>query len=416
MKVIVVGGGIVGVTTAYYLRQAGLEVDLIERRSDVAQETSLGNAGIIAPGYVTPWAAPGMPRKVMSYLFKPESPVLFKPRFNLSQWRWVLKWLKECDLERYRVNKARMQRVALYSRACLHALREKYSIDYQQSQGYLQLFRSESEMELSEPARQMLSEAGITHEVLDAQGVYSLEPEIARHTPLVGGLHLPGDEAGNCPLFAKRLRLICEADGVRFHFGDVVRSLKVEGGRFVGVDIRGSIVPANACVIAAGPHSPSLVHRLGLRLPIFPVKGYSATFMLRPEGFGPSRALMDEAFKTAITPLGNSIRVAGTAEISDSSLDMRETAQATLLKVASDWFPGAFDMQTVRYWVGARPMVPDGPPVLGATPIAGLFLNCGHGSTGWAMSCGSGRVLADLVMGREPEISLEGLTLARYGP
>lgn len=414
MKVLVLGGGIIGVTTAYYLRQKGFEVEVIERRSDVAQETSLGNAGIIAPGYVTPWAAPGMPAKLWGYLGKAESPIILRPQFDLSQWRWLRRWLRECSLDRYKINKERMQRVALYSRACLHELRKQHSIDYQQSQGYLQLFRSAAEVDMSEPARAILRDAGIPHEFVDPAGVYRLEPEIARHTPLTGGLFLPGDESGNCPLFAKRLKLICERDGVVFRFGETIRRIRVEAGRLAGVELATGIARADACVVAAGLESARLAAQLGIRLPIFPVKGYSATMSLKPEGFGPNRALMDEAYKTAITPMGSTLRFAGTAEIGDHSLALRDSALATLLKVASDWFPGAVDHRTVRYWVGARPMLPDGPPVLGASGVAGVYLNCGHGSTGWAMSCGSGRLLADLVAGQAPEISIDGLTVERY--
>ncbi len=414
MNVIVIGGGIIGVTTAYFLRQKGFEVAVIERRSDVAQEASFGNAGIIAPGYVTPWAAPGMPTKVLSYLFKSEAPVLFRPNLNPALWRWLRRWLRECSLERYRVNKERMQRVALYSRTCLHALREEYAIDYQQSQGYLQLFRSQADLDLSEPGRQMLREQGILHEALDAAGCYRLEPELARHTPLAGGLHLPADESGNCPLFAKRLKVICEQQGVKFHFGETVKALQVESKKLVGVKLNTSTQKADACVIAAGHESAALLGSVGIRVPIYPVKGYSVTMRLKSDGFGPNRALMDEAYKTAITPMGNTLRVAGTAELGNHKLDLREAARRTLERVVSDWFPGVADFQSARYWAGARPMLPDGPPLVGPSPIEGLFLNCGHGSTGWAMSCGTAKLTADILAGRATEISIDGLTLKRY--
>lgn len=415
MNVIVIGGGIIGVTSAYFLRQQGFEVTVVERRTDVAQETSYGNAGIIAPGYVTPWAAPGMPRKVLSYLFKSEAPVLFRPNLDPALWRWLRRWLKECTLERYRINRERMQRIATYSRTCLHALREQHAIDYQQSQGYLQLFRHQADIDLSEPGRQMLREQGIVHEVVDADGVYRLEPELARHTALAGGLFLPNDESGNCPLFAKRLRSICERQGVRFRFGETVEGFRVEANKLAAVKLNRGELAADVCVLAAGPQSAALLAPLGIDVPIYPIKGYSVTMRLRDDGFGPNRALMDEAFKTAITPLGNLLRIAGTAEIGDQKLELREAALRTLKKVASDWYPGSFDNRSARYWVGARPMLPDGPPLLGPSPISGLFLNLGHGSTGWAMSCGTGKVVADLVAGRKPEIAVDGLTLQRYG-
>lgn len=418
MRVVVIGAGVVGVTSAYYLRQHGFEVEVIERRGDVAQEASFGNAGVIAPGYVTPWAAPGMPRKVLSYLFKAQAPVLFRPNANPALWRWLRRWLRECALQRYRINKERMQRVAVYSRHCLHELRELHAIAYQQSQGYLQLFRSQADIDLSQPARAMLTEQGVEFALLDAAAVHALEPHLSRSTALAGGLWLPGDEAGNCPLFTKRLRAICEQQGVRFTFGETVRAIRASGaaggGKVESVELPGRSISCDAVVVAAGVQSAELLAPLRIDVPMYPVKGYSVTVQLKPDAFGPQHALMDEAYKTAITPLGHSMRVAGTAEIGSADLVLREAALGTLRKVAGDWFPGAGEFQGARYWVGARPMVPDGAPLLGASPIAGLYLNCGHGSTGWAMSCGSARVVADIIAGRKPEISMDGLSLQRY--
>ncbi|MFT4102764.1 MAG: D-amino acid dehydrogenase [Burkholderiaceae bacterium] len=417
MRIQVVGAGIIGVCTAYYLRQDGHEVTVFDRRGDVAQETSFGNAGVIAPGYVTPWAAPGMPRKVLSYLFKAEAPVLFRPTPSPALWRWIRRWLDECTLERYRVNKSRMQRIAFYSRAQLHALREALDIRYEQSQGYLQLFRKPIDVELAAPARALLEEQGIPFQTLDAAQCRALEPALSPATALAGGLHLPGDEAGNCPLFAQQLRRICERQGVRFRFHRPVRRIAVEGGRACGVVTDDGLQAADAVVVAAATDSAALLTPLGLKLPLYPVKGYSATVALLPDGQGPGRALMDEAYKTAITPFGARLRIAGTAELGDTSLRLRQAALRTLIKVASDWLPGAAQYSQASYWVGARPMLPDGPPLLGPSGVDRLFLNVGHGSTGWAMSCGSGKVVADVVAGREPGISLDGLTIDRYaGP
>lgn len=414
MRIVVIGAGIIGVTSAYYLRQHGFEVDVVERRGDVALETSYGNAGIIAPGYVTPWAAPGMPGKVLSYLFKSEAPVLFRPNLDPALWRWLARWLRECNLARYRVNKERMQRVAVYSRHCLHQLREQHAIDYQQMQGYLQLFRSQGDLDMSLPARTMLKEQGVPFELLDSAGVYAYEPDLSQQTALTGGLLLPGDESGNCPLFAKRLRVICEQQGVRFHFNETLEAIRTSAKQVNGIKTATRTFDCDAVVVAAGPQSAALMRPLRVRLPIYPVKGYSVTVQLKSDAFGPRRALMDEAYKTAITPLGHSMRIAGTAEIGSAELVLRDAALATLRKVAGDWFPGAGNFNGARYWVGARPMVPDGPPLLGTTPIKGLYLNCGHGSTGWAMACGSSKIVADLIAGREPEINLDGLSLQRY--
>jgi D-amino-acid dehydrogenase len=414
MHVIVIGGGIIGVTSAYYLRQQGHEVTLIERRGGVAQETSFGNAGIIAPGYVTPWASPGMPRKVLSYLFKAEAPVLFRPNANPALWRWLARWFSQCNLASFRINRGRMQRLALYSRDQLHALRDSLSIEYERGQGYLQLFRSERDLAMSGPARAMLDESGVRYELLDPQQVRSREPGLSSATPLAAGLFLPEDESGNCPMFARRLRQIAEQDGVRFAFGHPVERILFDSGRTSGVLVNDRKLSADTVLVAAACDSVALLRQCGIRVPIYPVKGYSATVSLDSGAIGPQHALMDEAYKTAITPFGNRVRVAGTAEIGDSQLTLRDAALRTLIRVASDWFPGAARYNEAQFWVGARPMLPDGPPLLGATSRPGLFLNAGHGSTGWAMACGSAKLVADLISGHEPEISLEGLTLARY--
>jgi D-amino-acid dehydrogenase len=251
--------------------------------------------------------------------------------------------------------------------------------------------------------------------VLDEAQCRALEPTLAAATPLAGGLYLPDDEAGNCPLFTRKLRQAAENAGVRFRFGTAVRAIVTESGRARGVALDEGVELADAIVMAAACDSVPLLRAVGIDVPIWPVKGYSATVTLEAEAAGPAQALMDEAYKTAITPFGRRLRIAGTAEIGNATLSLRQRALRTLIKVASDWYPGAARYSEAQFWVGARPMVPDGAPLLGATRVAGLYLNVGHGSTGWAMACGAGRVVADVVAGREPEISLEGLTLERYG-
>jgi len=422
MRVAVVGAGIVGVCTAWSLRQRGFEVTVFERRGGVAQEASFGNAGVIAPGYVTPWASPGMPTKVLRYLLKAESPVLFRPNLDPALWRWLARWLGECRLERYRVNKGRSQRVAFYSREKLHALRERLAIAYEQSQGYLQLLRSQRDVDMIAPSRAMLDDSGVPYRMLDADECRALEPDLSPATPLAGGLYLPDDEAGNCPLFAQALRRAAEDEGVNFRFDCPVTRLEVQGGAVAGVLAhRAALAKAapsseafDAVVLAAAMDSARLLAGVGVRIPLYPVKGYSATVPLGPAGIGPRRALMDEAYKTAIVPWGNRLRIAGTAELGDHRLELRPAALRTLVKVASDWFPGAARYSDAQFWVGARPMLPDGPPLLGATPVRGVYLNVGHGSSGWAMACGCAEAVADVVAGRPPEISLDGLTLERY--
>ncbi|HGL5381531.1 MULTISPECIES: D-amino acid dehydrogenase [Burkholderia cepacia complex] len=431
MHVIVLGAGVIGVTTAWHLREAGCDVTVIEREADVAQATSLGNAGVIAPGYVTPWAAPGMPGKILKYLFKPASPLIFRPTFDAAQWRWIARWLRECEFERFRVNKQRMQRIAYYSRACLHAFRERYPFDYGASRGYLQLLRGAFDVDMVQPALKVLRDAGIAFRELDAAGCTAIEPGLrwARQAP-VGGIYLPDDEAGDCARFTRELRALCEANGAAFRFNTELRALDVAGGKARGVHVvavggnhesngsggarHGTTLAADAIVVALGVDSAGLLRPYGIDVPLYPVKGYSATLAVVDDEKAPCAALMDESLKTAITRFGPTLRVAGTAELGNRHAALRQQALDTLMKVLDDWFPQAADRTSARFWVGRRPMTPDGPPLLGASGIDGLWLNVGHGSTGWAMSMGSGKVVADLVTGRTPEIDLAGLMLARY--
>ena len=451
MKTIVLGAGVIGVATAYYLSELGCDVTVVEREPGVALGASFGNAGVIAPGYVTPWAAPGMPSRLLKYLFKPASPLIFRPTFDPAQWRWIARWLHECDLARFRVNKQRMQRIATYSRECLRAFCTTHAFDYGRSQGYLQLFRTDYDVALAQPALAVLRDAGIAHREVDADECARIEPGLqwSRVKP-VAGIYLPDAEAGDCARFTRELRAVCEANGVAFMFDTEVAGIEVERGQVRGVRVRAlsqrrdrhapkqaSTTPlaqpdsepatrraraeppprtlaAEAVVVALGVESAALVERFGMRLPLYPVKGYSATLPVVDDQKAPRAALMDESLKTAITRFGTHLRVAGTAELGNRHATLREQALQTLMKVLDDWFPHAATPSSAQFWVGRRPMLPDGPPLLGPSGVDGLWLNVGHGSTGWAMAMGSGRAVADLVTRRAPEINLDGLTLARY--
>lgn len=414
MRVVVVGAGIIGVCTAYALRRAGFDVTVLERRSGVAQEASFANAGVMAPGYVGPWAAPGMPRKVLSYLLRPEAPVVFRPSMSPALWRWLGRWLGECQLDRYRRNRARMQRLAFYSQAELRALRTLHSMEYEQATGYLQLFRAEQEVEASATTRTLLGELGVRNVLMDAAQCRVLEPALHAATPLAGGLHLPDDETGNCAYFAHQLKDIALREGVEFRFGVEVQALDRALDRIECVQTAAGPVRADAYVLAGGIDSALLLRRVGIRLPLLAVKGYSATANITAFEHAPFISVMDETYKVAITRLGNRLRVAGTAELGTRGMDLRDSALRTLLKVAQDWFPYATSFRQGKFWIGARPMLPDGPPVLGRSPIDNLFLNTGHGSSGWVMAMGSARIVADVIAAREPAIDLDGLTLDRY--
>lgn len=423
MRVIVVGAGIVGVCTAWSLAEAGCEVTVIERNRGVAQETSYGNTGMVAPAYVTPWAAPGMPKKLLSMLFARDAPARFRPNFDPALWRWAVRWLGECRIAHYRRNKERMQRLAFYSRDVLADVRSAHGIEYERTEGLLQLMRSDRDVSMAAPTLAFLKEAGVAHRVLSPAECRVREPGLS-DIAFAGGLHLVDAETGNCPLFARHLKDLCESRGVRFEFGTSVRRLSPGGdGTGVTLDVttmhRTDRRRTDAVVIAAGVSSVELLRPLGIRLPLYPVKGYSASVSIREPTYAPVAALMDETYKVAIVRMGNRIRIAGTAELGDRtlSLDSRnaQRAFATLLKVARDWFPGAAQYQEASWWVGARPMLPDGPPVIGTTPHPRIFVNVGHGSTGWTMAPGCGRIVAAIVTGTPPGIDLDGLTLARYG-
>lgn len=414
MQVAVIGGGVIGVSTAYFLAAAGHQVVVIERYGNVAQETSYGNAGLVSAGQAVPWAAPGMPRKILSRLLKSETAVMLKPTMDPALWRWIRKWLPECDPERFRINTRRMQRVALYSQHLMRQMREHYDIRYDLTRGLLQLFRTPQDVEAARAAMELLVEAGIEHRLIDTDAARMIEPALGVHTPLAAALHLPADESGNCPLFSRHLKNITQQLGAEFHFNSTVKNIEQDGDRLrFHIDDRS--FTADAVVLAAGMDSMALLEPLGIRVPLYPVKGYSATAFIKNFDQAPLASLFDENYKVAITRMGSRIRVAGTAELGSRTLHLHGTALRTLAKVGDDWFPDAANYSTSTFWCGARPMLSDETPLIGPTPVRNLYINIGHGSSGWTMAAGCGKIVADLVSGHAPDIDMEGLTLARYG-
>lgn len=404
----------VGVCTAFFLAEDGHDVVVIERHQNVAQEASFANAGLVAPGYGGPWAAPGMPGRLLRSLFASETAVTLKPGFDRALWKWIGRWKRECELERFRANKARMQRVASYSKLLLEQLRDYYQLEYERTEGLLQLFRTVRDQKLAEPALALLAEHGVAYQVLDTDAARKLEPALSTHTTLAGAVHFPHDESGNCPLFAKRMRQIAATVGVQFHLGATVEAIDTES-RGVALRVDGQRFPADAVVVAAGASSAALLQPLGIAIPMYPVRGYSVTAAIRDYERAPQASVVDEAYKVAITRMGSRVRVSGAASLGQIGAGEQKRALRTLSKVVNDWFPQAGQYASAAAWSGVHPMLPESVPLLGATPVRGVYLNVGHGSEGWAMAAGSGRIVADIVAGREPEIDMDGLTLNRYG-
>jgi D-amino-acid dehydrogenase len=389
-------------------------VTVVDRQGGAAQESSFANGGVIAPTDAVPWAQPGMPGRVMRCLLRAESPLLLRPQMNRAFWRWLRHWLAECKAERFRRNAARMQRLAAYSLAELRTLREEHRIDHEQLQGYLHLCGSAEDVSRQSAIRAVLTEAGIAHRVLSADECRAMEPALSAAIPLAGGLHLPDAETGNCAYFARRLREIAENAGVAFVFSTHVKALSVRGSRVDALVTGEGRLAADAVVVAAGADSAALLEPLGLRLPLYAVKGVSATVQITRHDLAPLMSVMDEPSRVTITRLGNRLRIAGTAELGSPRLTLRHSAARALIRIAGGWFPGAAGYGNAQYWVGAHPMLPDGAPLLGRAGLENLYLNIGHGAAGWAMACGSGRVVADLVAAVPPAIDLDGLTLQRY--
>ncbi|MNF45619.1 D-amino acid dehydrogenase small subunit [compost metagenome] len=417
MKIVVLGGGVIGVASAWYLAKAGHQVTLLERRGGVALETSHANAGQISPGYASPWAAPGIPLKAAKWLLQKHAPFTVRPTSDPFQLRWMLKMFANCTPAAYATNKGRMVRLAEYSRDCMKLLRDELALDYEGRQlGTLQLFRSTAQCEASKRDIEVLEEYGVPYEALDASGCEEVEPALARvRGKIVGGLRLPGDETGDCFRFTQALAAEAQKLGVTFVFDCSIDEIELAKGRAVAVRAGEQRFQADAIVCALGSYGTGFLKPLGIALPVYPVKGYSLTLPMTDAAGAPRSTVLDETYKVAITRFDERIRVGGMAELSGFNLALNPRRHDTLAMVVRDLFPEGGDLPRAEFWTGLRPMTPDGTPLVGPSPIPGLWLNTGHGTLGWTMAAGSGRLLADLISGSAPAISDEGLTLARYG-
>lgn len=416
MRVLVLGSGVVGTASAYYLARAGFEVVVIDRQAGVALETSYANAGQVSPGYASPWAAPGIPLKAMKWLVQRHAPLAIKLTASLDQYLWMAQMLRNCTAARYAVNKERMVRLAEYSRDCLDELRAETGLAYEGRQlGTTQLFRTQAQLDAAAKDIAVLEQAGVPYELLDRAGIARVEPALAKVSDkLAGALRLPNDQTGDCFLFTSQLAEMARELGVEFRFGHNIERLDHAGERINGVWVDGQLETADHYVLALGSYSPQLLKPLGIKAPVYPLKGYSLTVPIVDAAMAPTSTILDETYKVAITRFDDRIRVGGMAEIAGHDLSLNPRRRETLEMITADLYPQGGDLARAEFWTGLRPATPDGTPIVGATRYRNLFLNTGHGTLGWTMACGSGRLLADLMAKKRPQISPQGLDISRY--
>lgn len=422
MRVLVLGSGVIGVTSAYYLALKGFDVTVVDRQPAVGLETSFANAGQISPGYSAPWAGPGVPLKAFQWLFQRYAPLSMRPDLSRWQLQWMSQFLKNCSLERYTLNKSRMVRLAEYSRDCLRELRADTGIQYEQrSRGTLQVFRTQKQLDVEFKDITVLSEMGVPFQHVDPDGCALIEPALIHvKDQLLGGLHLPDDETGDCQLFTTRLAALAQTMGVKFRQEATINRLITQQNLLSGVEIKTTHgvenLDADHYVVALGSYSRELMLSLGLNLPVYPVKGYSLTVPIINSDAAPVSTVMDETYKVAITRFDQRIRVGGMAELAGFDLTLNPRRRLTLEKVLSGLFPQAGDVSQASFWTGLRPMTPDGTPIIGQanSMYPNVWLNTGHGTLGWTMACGSGQVLADLIAQDKPAIETSDLQYSRY--
>ncbi|MES0828139.1 D-amino acid dehydrogenase [Ruegeria sp. SCP11] len=416
MKVIVLGAGVIGVTTAYYLAKQGVDVTVVDRQREAGLETSFANAGELSYGMSSPWAAPGIPKKALKWLLMRHRPLTIWPLPSPSMWAWGLQMLRNCNEESYRINKSRMVRVSSYSRDALTDLLKDVPIDFdQRNLGTLQLFRTEKQLEASKVDQDVLREFDSPFEVLDRDACIAAEPGLANVAEkFVGGLQLTSDRTGDCRKFTAALAAEAEKMGAKFRYNETIMGFETRNDQISSVLTEKDSFEGDGFVCCLGPYSAVLLKELDIHLPIYPVKGYSITLPVKDPVAAPQSTIMDETYKVALTRLGDRIRVAGQAEIIGFNKKLGKHATDAVRYVVNDLFPDGGDQTKIENWTGLRPMTPDGTPVLGRTEFKNLFLNTGHGTLGWTMACGSSRAVADLVVERQPDISFEGLEANRY--
>ncbi|MBE3658907.1 D-amino acid dehydrogenase small subunit [Vibrio navarrensis] len=415
MKAVVLGSGIVGLMSAWYLQKAGYQVTVVDRQSRSGEETSFANAGQISYGYSSPWAAPGIPQKAIRWLLEEHAPLKIKPSLDPQLFKWATQMLSNCQLSRYQINKARMLGIANHSRECLSALRQEHHIEYQgRQQGTLQVFRNQKQLKAIEKDIALLEQSGTRFQRMSVEQCIKQEPGLAAVSDkLTGGLYLPDDETGDCYLFCQQMTELAKAHGVTFSFNTQIQALKTEGNQVVAVTTDQGDLQADVYVVAMGSYSTSLLATVGIDIPVYPVKGYSLTVPISDAQQAPVSTVMDETYKVALTRFDDRIRVAGTAELAGFDPAIPEKRKATIAMVMKDLFPHCGDFTKAEFWTGFRPMTPDGTPLIGRTPIENLYTNTGHGTLGWTMACGSGHLLAQVISDAQQK-PISGLDYFRY--
>ena len=416
VKVLVFGAGVVGTAAAYYLNRAGHEVTVIERNAGAGLETSFANGGIVSAFTARPWATPEVPRMLVKWFGRQDAPYLFRLRTDWSQWSWALKFLRQCTRERFERSQEVSLRLSTYSYGCLKEVREREQIQYdQRADGVLHLFQTQEQLDSAAAAELHHSDSRFHPETIDMRRAVDIEPALATSAErYAGALFFPQDESGDAHKFTAGLAAAAEHQGVTFRYGVAVRRLQGEDGRIRAVDTDQGLVEADAYVMSLGSFSPLLLRKIGIRVPIYPLKGYSVTIPTDGHHGAPGVAIHEGSRRIVMSRLGNRLRAAGTAELTGYDASVSATRTQAILDVTMALFPECGDATKAERWAGFRPMTPDCLPILGRTRYTNLYINTGHGSTGWTYACGSGQVVADMISGKEPEIDLSGLTADRF--
>jgi D-amino-acid dehydrogenase len=412
MKVLVLGAGVIGTSTAWYLTGAGHEVTVVDRREAAGMETSFANGGQISVSHAEPWANPEAPLKILQWLWRDDSPLLFRLRMDPNQWTWGARFLYECLPGRTRENIREIVKLSVYSRDSLRKLREETGIEYDQlERGILHYFTDRAAYESALRATELVRSYGLDRDVKTVDEAIAIEPALAAaRERIVGATYTATDESGDAHRFTQRLARMAEAKGVRFLFGQSIQRLDLARDGIGGVVAGDGVLKADAYVVALGSYSPLFTRPIGLDLPVYPAKGYSATVDILDPARAPTVSLIDDSAKIVFSRLGKRLRIAGTAELSGYSTELNDVRCRALIRRAREIFPGAAEYDRAAFWTGLRPSTPSNVPIIGASRIPRLYLNTGHGTLGWTMACGSGRALADIMSGRRPQVDFNFTT------